>query len=506
MKKTEYTDIKIKLLENVSTLEEIQTQLALITNNFSELTKTVDFKNFDYSHDIKKFDYDTQNKLWILRTILFYQIAIVSIFIMSQKTLFDKVYQKYSNNKRDFMDGIVFEKFEMAIFGSITPTSDIDVSVVNNSDKPKCLSYIISVLEDLFVIFTEKKSLDFDIEYYADILTIKNPVYNPKENSPDIYILDTVNFDEKNFNELLPYAFASMIRNVHLSFDNTKIDDDKFNRLIFEHIKKFDYKQYNDYYDTNGNGEVGNGNYDFNDVMNRIKIDSDNFENSFNQGLIMVKKYLKSSYDNGRNEYYQLINRAEGNFYQLKTLFNTEYEKNKTDPNWQQIIKTELEKNKQLILDTIKSTAIMDIFRKESYVCAPTIMHVVRVIQATKNKSNIKYPVTYPQCLVQNTPVLEGAVCEIGKYGYMLSIFEQIGYVLRFENEYCNTETSAVNDNCTKKIKKYMERYIDAVNRLDKITQTSSGGKRRRTCKKKSKKSSVKKSKTYRKNTKKDKN
>ena len=242
LKKTEYTDIKIKLLENVSTLEEIQTQLALITNNFSELTKTVDFKNFDYSHDIKKFDYDTQNKLWILRTILFYQIAIVSIFIMSQKTLFDKVYQKYSNNKRDFMDGIVFEKFEMAIFGSITPTSDIDVSVVNNSDKPKCLSYIISVLEDLFVIFTEKKSLDFDIEYYADILTIKNPVYNPKENSPDIYILDTVNFDEKNFNELLPYAFASMIRNVHLSFDNTKIDDDKFNRLIFEHIKKFDYK------------------------------------------------------------------------------------------------------------------------------------------------------------------------------------------------------------------------------------------------------------------------
>jgi hypothetical protein len=485
-----YENIKTLLFIQFSNYDDIEKCVKNIIQNFSDVlvTKDIRFENFDYSRDIKKFENETlQQKIWILRTILFYQISIISSFMMQNKILFGEVYDKKTDYKRDFKKMDDLSKFEMAIFGKKSVTSDIDVSIVNNSRESECLSYIISILEDLFIIFTGKKSLDFDIEFYASILTVKNPDYikNPKENSPDIFILDTIKLDKKDFFEILPYAFASVIRNIHLSYNNERINDESLNKEIYNNIVNFVYTKYYQY-DNELKSISKDTKYLFlNNILNNDNLinihnktikDNDLFSYCFNTGLGIVKEYLSKNYDDGRNKYYEYIKETEIQFNKLKNIFEQTYNKlnQSTDENskknWQQIVKTELETNyKNLILEIIKSSANMDTFRKESYVCAPTVMHVVRVFQETAEKNkDIKYPVNFPQCLNNPSHILEGAVCEIGKYGYILSIIEQIGFVLRFENDYCKKNTNQLYDDiCTNKIRKYMERYIDAINRMN---------------------------------------
>ena len=87
------------------------------------------------------------------------------------------------------------KNFKMGIFGSITPTSDIDIGVQysgNGLEKPG-LSYIVSRFENLFVSLTGKEtgSLAYDIETYADMMTLPNPGED-KEKYPDYFYSDKI--------------------------------------------------------------------------------------------------------------------------------------------------------------------------------------------------------------------------------------------------------------------------------------------------------------------------
>jgi hypothetical protein len=400
--------------------------------------------------------------------------------------------------KREFKSDVKLENYEMTIFGSMTSSSDIDIGVVYNGDSKSLvkghLSYIISILEDLFLVFMdEKKSLDFDIEFYATMLSAKNPNFsnnsNEPINSPDIYILDTSSFTETEFNELIPYASASILRNIYnhdilLTEEtfNSKVDINKIinkiNDFKYTHYKKIlNATQTQITKDEKINNEDKtylnyNNNFDTNILQ---KFSDDKFTKKFITGLELYKEYKIDDYNKARTKYYELINVAEINFNKVTEIFDAS---NKTTDNWQIELKKVLsEQNKSLILEAVKAIAHMNLFREESYLFVPTVMHVVRVLQLeylnTENGIKTKYPVNYPQCLTNSGKEqhkLEGAVCEIGQFGYLLSILEQIGFILRFEEEYCKTINENKFENpkkCSDKILKYIKRYVDAINKFN---------------------------------------
>jgi hypothetical protein len=89
----------------------------------------------------------------------------------------------------------------------------------------------------------------------------------------------------------------------------------------------------------------------------------------------------------------------------------------------------------------------------ESYLCAPTIIHIVRVLQASKN---VDYKRKTADIYCKDKPIHVDPFCSIGLVGFMLSALEQIGYLLRFQG-------------LPEKIKKYSVRLEDAVHHIDQI-------------------------------------
>jgi hypothetical protein len=137
----------------------------------------------------------------------------------------------------------------------------------------------------------------------------------------------------------------------------------------------------------------------------------------------------------------------------------------------------------ETVIKIMTKVAEADIFREESYICPPTVMHVVRLLQANpddlkKNKYKVDYPI---YCLEKPIKVF----CNIGFYGYLMSVLEQYGFIYRFYLTYCtenalvNLDTNPnVNSKCYSKLKKYLLRITNAVD-----IQKAIGGRKRKSCK-----------------------
>jgi hypothetical protein len=96
-------------------------------------------------------------------------------------------------------------------------------------------------------------------------------------------------------------------------------------------------------------------------------------------------------------------------------------------------------------------------------------MHVVRVLQAN-SKNPEKYESIEPSYCVTNK--LTDAYCAIGPYGYLISLFEQLGYIYRFHLTYCQSE-HLDETKCEAKIKKYADRFANGLKMLEKLPKPS---------------------------------
>jgi hypothetical protein len=149
--------------------------------------------------------------------------------------------------------------------------------------------------------------------------------------------------------------------------------------------------------------------------------------------------YMTVIYDTSRKEYYNKVKTAE-------TLLSPPIDLDR---------KKTIEKPKRLELMVAIAEAL--VFRAESYVSPSTVMHVVRVIQAKEEPPKQKCnSLTIPKSKAQ---------CALGKYGYIMSCLEQIGYLYRFHKTYC--EGSHFDESkCKKKKTKYLPRLLDGLNRI----------------------------------------
>jgi hypothetical protein len=162
-----------------------------------------------------------------------------------------------------------------------------------------------------------------------------------------------------------------------------------------------------------------------------------------NDGKQFAIDYISKDYNTAREEYYTLIKTAENAL--------SEYRK---------IIMEGGNLTSDQVLTVMQPIAKSLIWREESYVCPPTIMHVVRILQANPNN-----PEKYPTNGVENIccdKKIEKVLCGIGEYGYIISAMEQLGYLIRFNITYCQGEHTD-KEKCDKKINtKYKARYLNA--------------------------------------------
>jgi len=347
-----------------------------------------------YVSDIKKIK--EQNIAWILRTHLFYQFLLLATLTFQDKDLYYKTYKDNFPFRQDIISKLPF--FKMGIFGSMTPTSDIDIGIqYSGPPLEPGLAYIVSRFENLFLLYTGKPSIDFDIETYADMMTIPNPSQDPLH--PDYFYLDSSGFTSKEYKRMLPIVANSILRNAYF------IHPEKVNTVTMPEIMK---------------------------TLNLTLQVPDFLDGSRKK----IFDFLQGSYDEGRYIYYEKVDVAE-------KLQKTKLRGPMTPSD---------------ICDIMVAIGDALTYRYESYTCAPTVIHVVRILQASKENVE-KYKTITPKTYCKGEIVHLDPFCTIGKVGYTLSMLEQVGYMYRFYEIYCNGGDDTY---CKKKVNKYLHRYKDA--------------------------------------------
>lgn len=380
--------------------------------------------NETYVKKISKMEPLTQYQLWIARTYLFYQLLIYATTTFLDKTLYDAVYT--DRTLFPFMPQLTEKTlvdFKMGIFGSMTPTSDIDIGIqYSGTEKIQALAHIVSRFECLFYLFTGTSSLSYDIETYADMMTLPHT-------DGDYFYLDSSEFGKEEFERMLPCAGASIVRNLVLAKDvpfdgnfDTIVEDAAFNEKL---------------------------SYDISFAFPKEALALLQTPTWMSTAKQMVNSFMAMDDEKRRYTYYEKVRVAEAAVFQA-------IPDRTTIPDL----------DKGTTCDLMVKIGEALVYRMESYTCAPTVIHVVRILQASK-KNPQKYKTATPQLLCSGILRQLEPYCTIGSYGYMLSMLEQIGYMYRFYLTYCiSNHANAVK--CEKKIDKYKGRYINAIEFLEK--------------------------------------
>jgi hypothetical protein len=440
------------------TLAELQSRMNGITDRIVS-TSGKPMADFDYPDQIRTYDDTKQKELWCLRTLLFYQLLITVTEMMNNEQLFNEVYMYSTTNgitpTRIFRKDMVAElkNYKMGIFGSITPSSDIDLGVqFSGFNTLVGLAYIVSVFEDSFLIFTGKSSLEFDIETYADLVTVPDIRDKPTtdaasltcSNVRDVFPYDTSKLTYPDFLKLLPFVFAGILRNYIIAQK-----DIGSRGSVAEIGESFNIADFLDV----ATKKTGTNFLEFLRKYATVpkNMDKENMDEelgaAFDQAKAIAISYMEAPYAVKQEEYYKLVQTAENSTVQLKTGY---FATGKVDiPN---------DKLTEILMNASKAL----VYREESYTCFPTVMHVVRVMQAN-SKNPGKYKTLEPSYCLTNK--LSDAYCAIGNYGYLISLFEQLGYIYRFDITYCQPGGGHLDQTkCDAKFKKYADRFKNGLN------------------------------------------
>ena len=402
-----------------------------------------------------------QNKLFIARHFLFFQLLAYTTALCMHKELFDAIfnneYKKTLINMgvnpvlvkelytfRPEVSGIL-DKITMGLFGSMNPTSDIDLGIEtgNIGDITPPLTYVMCVLESLFQIFTGKSNLMFDIECYVNALTLPNP---PEYASPDYFYLDMSKFTINEFKLLLPIVGAAIIRNFIMVYLDIPFDKDKLSEIknaiekltFMEIINTLGYQKF------------------FYRLEDAIQTELQNTE-WFETSKLNALQFVNLSPVNQQYEYYSHAFTIENKKKEYTSIKNAS---------------KRVELTPEQTLDIIKAWGNAGLYKYENYIYTGTIVHIVRILQGQKDKVE-KYKTTTPDeyCSeLANTKqnVKSNAFCTLNEYSFVLSMIEQIGYEYRFYLTYCLENTSDAI--CLKKTGKYQERITNAYQLYENIT------------------------------------
>jgi hypothetical protein len=439
-------------------------------------------------------------KLWVLRTFLFYYLMMKVCLMCQNKKIFDYAYDNTQQIKKIpiFRDlSFEIQNIRLGIFGSMTPTSDIDVGVqyIGTDRKTPFLAYVLQLIEDAFIIYTGKSTLDYDIEPYADLYLY----CSPKNGLNYFYLSTKTELDHIQYKKLLSLACASIARSYFHSDFETKKDIKYYKKHIPETLNKYVNDLQTHINDLIENDKNLKQLFNTSDIKIRIQNELKTLNSPFQIGIQKELETLHSPFQEGIQNAYDYMNIS----YEAKrTMYYTKVEIAQKKVLAIFKILDDIEVNELTNSCALKQTVVVDtilligdtlLYREESYTCTATITHVVRTIQDKPIASN-KYAT---ECVSENPYAV------LGQKGYMLSILEQLGNLIRFYKKYCVKNSN--DEKCSKKREKYMLRLLDANQNIDDLDARNtnqnqtlgahSGGKRKRKTKKRRR---TKRKRTYR--------
>jgi hypothetical protein len=454
-----------------SSKEEIQTKINELKPKFE---MDGDPNYVDKISDVK--DTTKKQQLWIARTYLVYQLLIVLTLSLQNKELYDAIFLSYSTDDAVAMFVLLFRAevnaflrdIKLGIFGSLTPTSDIDIGFQYSglsAEYIPCLAYIVSRFEMLFLIFTGKRCLDFDVESYADMITVPNTDPDPQGAFPDLFYLDTgkLTWDDETKTKLLPIVFNSIVRNAKIGVGlraQIRLDDvvDTVNTAAAAAAAA---------------AVPAAVNFDIGHEIISLKTDAIAID-AFQQSNTTISEFLGKSYNKQIQAYYDAVVAAE-------TLKVSKLVEMTTIDQLRQL-------TPQDIIDLIVVIGKALTLRIESYTCSPTVIHVVRMLQADAQKIAAEAVLLLERKYITSAPKeicsltvrdLGVARCVVGKTGFILSALEQIGYMYRFHKTYCEGGLHFDHAKCKTKFEKYKIRLDHAIGNLKNAEKPeTTGGKR----------------------------
>ena len=450
-----------------SRFEEMKEKIDSLMNKLVEYTEHKNKDIFNYAHDVKYVEEYQQKLMWITRTYIFYQLLAYVSKSLSDKNLYNDLYSDH--NEYPYRDNISqkLNLFKMGIFGSITPQSDIDLGIMYTGEpyevnNEPALSYVLSRFENIFLKLTGLNSLSFDIETYADMITITK---NIEGENKDIFYINTNLIEDKDKHKGLICALTSVLRSMALAeqeIQNKNLDRNELNDLFenfkFDNIIETIHDTRNKITDIveENKSKIFKDFYDKQGKYLKESKDSEiiNYSENLKKAKELVIDYMTLDYDAKRYKYYEYVNKAEKLKFDIMKKMNNNDELTSED-----------------ISNLIYKIGVALTYRMESYTCSPTIVYIVRILQAEKDKSE-KYHTTTPEeyCNDSNK---DQPYCTMSKYGFILSCIEQIGNIYRFYKTYCME-----NDNpnmCKKKLTKYYGRFIHSygfIKRYDRLRET----------------------------------
>ena len=488
-------------------------------SQIESILKQMGVQGITYLDKFHTVDESGKEKLWILRTLLLYNILIIATMFMikkADKKLLKYILGKYTNvneiykqdgvkcftpnilktieesqNTNNFttsllvsmfpdLDSVIGlnQRFKLGNFGSYKTTSDIDLGLIlkgSYSDGEKShMADVIWLVEGLFIVLTGWDTLQYDIELYGDMLTIE-------QNDKETFYLDTSYFVD--INPLLPSVYYSVARNqlmAPLLSDLPSANDLPLPQLGIKHIldsRKTDQK-----------------------LLQLLELDKPDPEADPDPKMLEMKNHLSGkvsvSYQevlhvvaSGTNDaiYESIQQDMKGYLLASRVDFGSKNVKYAQTPHgrylyYAALLRAETARISFIKMSTHSQEETIGIiiliaralgYRMEDYTSICTVEHVVRTIQAKKDTTNtfakreqqIIHNIT--DCKeAQPSVAFQYALCMLGEVGLTLSIIEQIGFMHRFFNDYCQDPQ---NDKCLSKLLKYQDRIIHAVKLIDEL-------------------------------------
>ena len=429
--------------------------VARIKSLYKELSK--DKPHFDYHETANDKSYSE----WITRTKLFYHMMTCLSKMIDdvefRSTVYGKPTPKYTPPEGEFEAS----HYKLGIFGSMNANSDIDVGVtyIGGKGGTNRVADVVKMFEDMSLILLGVTTLQLDIEMYAGMVTIQcDDSAGKKEDRYFVNMTklgDISNFWKDDMKSVRVLILTSILRSIAIGkkesggpidISGTSLDNiwTQFNAILTKdtdaktpHFKKFTDSELNDaksiiepYFKQFTDSELKEA---------KTKLAP------YIEWLGAAATNASSSYNILRDEYYSAVRIAS------ETIGKIECGAEPTRAN---------------VIQYITETAESDLWRAESYMMAPTVVHVVRIMQSGREETHTacKYPTTYPVY----------ATCSQTPLGYMISAFEQMGYIIRFNGAK----------------EKYIERFADATSKMGVHGSvgggwSGNGGRRRSTRKSK---------------------
>lgn len=448
------------LTTDVQELSSVDGAWDALNEIYTSINPQVEKRTFHAS-----WDETMQKKLWLARHDLFYAI-LIELSEHSMVTLPSGV---------TTIPDIMLYKIEN--FGSAKSTSDIDACIQYDGPGDNHVSWVIQAIEDRYVELG-CPCLDLDIEFYDSYISRGDPHHPDKAQT---YTVTGVQDKEAAFLAMLPYALASMMRNVYLGdplegtiMRNTKNHLERRLGVVFSSSKRDELDEIirlphkssqnlptilNVFIEEDDEDKEEDGSPTVETTFNSIAKECQrvlqcvltqlivipDVENLLNDAKTKCIAYFQSTtYDDQRRAYYGCLDTAAD---KLKTETNN--------------------------VDKLTAFSHSQLYRQEGYICVTTVMHVPRVMQQCKENAKTD------RCLKTDSTDLTGIdacptntmthpSCILGDYDYILSIIEQLGFILRFYVE----SKKKFDEHCQKKYQKYMERVEDAYRKLSRAKQS----------------------------------